>query len=91
MVEKPKQITFCWDNLTITAKGSNARKGLCGTRMFQKDHVPDKHILKSGKLNGILHIYLFFISLKKETKNKHLKNMAYLDEIINSRFIIINF
>ena len=48
-LEKSKQITFCWDNLTVTAKGKDARKGLCGTKIGRRDFVPDKNILQNGK------------------------------------------
>ena len=48
-LEKSKQITFCWDNLTVTAKGTDARKGLCGTKIGRRDFVPDKNILQNGK------------------------------------------
>jgi len=46
-LEKSKQITFCWDNLTVTAKGTDARKGLCGTKIGRRDFVPDKNILQN--------------------------------------------
>jgi hypothetical protein len=48
-IDKSKQITFCWDNLTISVKGQDARNGFCGTRLGQRDFVPDKNILQNGK------------------------------------------
>ena len=53
-LEKSKQITFCWDNLTVTAKGTDARKGLCGTKIGRRDFVPDKNILQNGKSTILL-------------------------------------
>ena len=50
ITEKPKQLTFSWDNLTLTAKGSNERKGLFGTKICRRDFVADKNILKNGEL-----------------------------------------
>ena len=57
-LEKSKQITFCWDNLTVTAKGTDARKGLCGTKIGRRDFVPDKNILQNGKYVSLLNIFL---------------------------------
>ena len=53
-LQKSKQITFCWDNLTVTAKGTDARKGLCGTKIGRRDFVPDKNILQNGKYSILL-------------------------------------
>ena len=49
-IDKSKQITFCWDNLSICAKGRDARNGICGTKIGQRDFIPDKFILQNGSL-----------------------------------------
>ena len=63
-IDKSKQITFCWDDLTISAKGQDARNGFCGTKLGQRDFVPDKNILQNGKFSStlgflieVLHVY----------------------------------
>ena len=63
-LEKSKQITFCWDNLTVTAKGTDARKGLCGTKIGRRDFVPDKNILQNGKsTNSYSHLSSILLSV----------------------------
>ena len=47
-IDKSKQITFCWDNLSICVNGRDARKGICGTKIGQRDYIPDKFILQNG-------------------------------------------
>ena len=59
VIDESKQITFSWDNLTISAGGSSGRKGFCG--IGKRNPVPKKLILnnvsgycKPGQLLAIM-------------------------------------
>ena len=67
VTDSSQQITFSWNNLTLLVQGSEARKGLCGTKIGSRAYKPNKNILKDGKHTILVKNWSDFIFIKYQT------------------------